>query len=172
MTIKLDLVNCVKDLYTMGYTSPVSGNHSIRLKNKSWMLITPSGIPRFELKQKDLVKVNLHTEKIVGFQEAKHRMVYACIHLQKNIYRKCNHTYSQSLHIRCCNICRTFSTHNRRSQDRSRRPRCGCKQAIWISALANMVSKIFDTEENVRAIIIRNHGVVTVGRNIHQACSS
>jgi L-fuculose-phosphate aldolase len=32
-----------------------------------------------------------------------------------------------------------------------------------------MVSKIFDTEENVRAIIIRNHGVVTVGRNIHQA---
>ena len=38
--------------------------------------------------------------------------------------------------------------------------------------LANIVSKVFEerkTREEVRAVMIRNHGVVTVGNNIHQA---
>ena len=38
--------------------------------------------------------------------------------------------------------------------------------------LANTVSRVFEeskTGEDVRAVIIRNHGVVTVGNNIHQA---
>jgi ribulose-5-phosphate 4-epimerase/fuculose-1-phosphate aldolase len=38
--------------------------------------------------------------------------------------------------------------------------------------LANIVSKVFEerkTGEEVRAVIIRNYGVVTVGNNIHQA---
>jgi ribulose-5-phosphate 4-epimerase/fuculose-1-phosphate aldolase len=37
LIFKVDLVKCVKDLYKMGYTSPVSGNHSIRLEDKNWM---------------------------------------------------------------------------------------------------------------------------------------
>jgi L-fuculose-phosphate aldolase len=36
--------------------------------------------------------------------------------------------------------------------------------------LANTVSRAFGKpHEKVRAVIIRNHGVVTVGNNIHQA---
>ena len=63
---KKTLVNCVKDLYRMGFTSPVSGNHSFRALNKKWMWITPSGIPRYNLHEKDLVKVNLETGKTLG----------------------------------------------------------------------------------------------------------
>jgi hypothetical protein len=33
---KKTLVNCVKDLYRMGFTSPVPGNHSVRVQNKKW----------------------------------------------------------------------------------------------------------------------------------------
>jgi L-fuculose-phosphate aldolase len=47
----------------MGFTSPVSGNHSFRVQNKKWMWITPSGIPRYNLHEKNLVKVNLETGK-------------------------------------------------------------------------------------------------------------
>jgi hypothetical protein len=43
----------------MGFTSPVSGNHSFRVLNKKWMWITPSGIPRYNLHEEDLVKVLL-----------------------------------------------------------------------------------------------------------------
>ena len=35
--------------------------------------------------------------------------------------------------------------------------------------LANAVSNAFEEEEEVRAVIIRNHGVVSIGNNIHQA---
>ena len=60
------LVNCVKSLYNMGFTSPVSGNHSVRIRNKKWMWITPSGIPRYNLQVKDLVRVNLETSETIG----------------------------------------------------------------------------------------------------------
>jgi L-fuculose-phosphate aldolase len=50
----------------MGFTSPVSDNHSFRVLNKKWMWITPSGIPRNNLHEEDLVKVNLYTGKTLG----------------------------------------------------------------------------------------------------------
>jgi hypothetical protein len=45
----------------MGFTSPVSGNHSFRIQNENAMWITPSGIPRYNLHEKDLVKVQLQS---------------------------------------------------------------------------------------------------------------
>ena len=50
----------------MGLTSSVSGNHSIRIQGKKSMWITPSGIPRYNLQEKDLVKVHLETDGIVS----------------------------------------------------------------------------------------------------------
>ncbi|HEY7569937.1 MAG TPA: class II aldolase/adducin family protein, partial [Nitrososphaeraceae archaeon] len=63
MNSKKTLINCVKDLYKMGLTSSVSGNHSIRIRGKNSMWITPSGIPRYNLQEKDLVKVKLDTSR-------------------------------------------------------------------------------------------------------------
>ena len=50
----------------MGLTSSVSGNHSIRIQGKKWIWITPSGIPRYKLQEKDLVKVHLETNRTVS----------------------------------------------------------------------------------------------------------
>ena len=50
----------------MGYTSSVSGNQSIRIPGKKSMWITPSGVPRYNLKKKDLVKVGLENGTILG----------------------------------------------------------------------------------------------------------
>ncbi|HYA82661.1 MAG TPA: class II aldolase/adducin family protein [Candidatus Bathyarchaeia archaeon] len=58
---KKTLVNCVKDLCRMVFTSPVSGNHSFRVDVE-----TPSGIPCYNLHEEDLVKVNLETGKTLG----------------------------------------------------------------------------------------------------------
>ena len=50
----------------MCLTSSVSGNHSIKVQNKKWMWITPSGVPRYNLQDKDLVKVYFETGNTVG----------------------------------------------------------------------------------------------------------
>lgn len=50
----------------MGVTSPVLGNHSIRIRNKKWMWITPSGVPRYNLQEKNLVRANLETSETIG----------------------------------------------------------------------------------------------------------
>jgi len=80
---KKTLVNCVKDLYRMGFTSPVSGNHSFKVRNKKWMWITPSGIPRYNLHEEDLVKVNLETGKTLG----RLKPSIEC-NMHKSIYKK------------------------------------------------------------------------------------
>jgi L-fuculose-phosphate aldolase len=169
LTTKLDLVNCVKDLYSMGYTSSVSGNHSIRLKNRSWMLITPSGIPRYEMKDKDLVKVNLHTEKIVGIRKPSiewhmHALIYKRISTINAIIHT-HSPYTLAIAISAEKFLHIIEEAKIVVGD----PIVIANKPSGSIELANMVSRIFESEENVRAIIIRNHGVVTVGRDIHQA---
>ena len=61
---KVELVNCVKDLYWMGLTTSISGNHSVRFGNR-WMWITPSGISRYKIHSNHLVKVHLKTAKYI-----------------------------------------------------------------------------------------------------------
>jgi L-fuculose-phosphate aldolase len=52
----------------MGFRSPVSGNQSIRIpKSNSWMWITPSGIPHYHIKEKDLIKVNLENGNTISY---------------------------------------------------------------------------------------------------------
>ena len=59
------LVQCVRELYGLGLTSSISGNHSVRFGN-DLMLITPTGIPRYNLKASDLVRINLQTGDVYG----------------------------------------------------------------------------------------------------------
>jgi L-fuculose-phosphate aldolase len=153
----------------MGYTSPVSGNHSIRLKNKSWMLITPSGIPRYEMKEKDLVKVNLQTEKIVGFRKPSiewhmHALIYKRISTINAIIHT-HSPYTLGISISAEKFLHIIEEAKIVVGD----PVVIANKPSGSIALANIVSRIFESEKNVRAIIIRNHGVVTVGKDIHQA---
>jgi L-fuculose-phosphate aldolase len=77
---KSELARCVRDLYSLGLTSPVSGNHSVRAGNRS-MWITPSEIPRYLLRTSDLVRMDLSTGRAFGKKKPSrehnmHRMIY------------------------------------------------------------------------------------------------
>ena len=87
------LVQCVRELYGLGLTSSISGNHSIRFGN-DMMLITPTGIPRYNLKASDLVRINLQTGDVYG--NFKPTIEWQ---MHRDIYRKTNsravvHTHS------------------------------------------------------------------------------
>jgi ribulose-5-phosphate 4-epimerase/fuculose-1-phosphate aldolase len=87
----------------MGFTSPVSGNHSIRIQDK-WMWITPSSIPRYTLKEKDLVKVHLESSK-TGSSGSKPSIEWRMhVSIYDKLEGKCYCSYSQSLYTCCCYI--------------------------------------------------------------------
>ena len=65
MSLKTELLNCVKTFYESGLNTAISGNQSVRAE-RIWMWITPSEIPRYKIKTADLVKVNLKTDEIIG----------------------------------------------------------------------------------------------------------
>jgi L-fuculose-phosphate aldolase len=172
LVIKVDLVKCVKDLYELGYTSPVSGNHSIRLEDKNWMWITPSGVPRYDLKERDLVKVNLDTGKSLGAQRPSIEWyMHASIYKRSAKINAVVHTHSPYT-LALAISAEKFQHVIEEAKVVVGNPIIVINNPSGSIDLANMVSKVFEekeTGEEVRAVIIRNHGVVTVGNNIHQA---
>jgi L-fuculose-phosphate aldolase len=174
LTAKTDLVKCVRDLYTMGYTSPISGNHSFRAQNKNWMWITPSGIPRYNLKEKDLVMVNIQNGKTASSQERKPSSEW---YMHASIYNRSTHinavVHTHSPYTLGIAISKEKFQHIlEEAKIVVGNPIIVPNEPSGSAELANIVSEWlenWDPAADVRAIIIRNHGVVTVGTSIHQA---
>ncbi|MFY9965586.1 MAG: class II aldolase/adducin family protein [Nitrososphaeraceae archaeon] len=165
------LINCVKSLYNMGFTSPVSGNHSVRIRNKKWMWITPSGIPRYNLQEKDLVRVNLETSETIG--KLKPSIEWQ---MHTSIYRRISrvnaviHTHSPYTLGIAISIADEFQHILEEAKIVVGNPVIISNKPSGSTELANAVSKAFGKpQEDIRAVIIRNHGVVTVGNDIHKA---
>lgn len=151
----------------MGFTSPVSGNHSIRIQDK-WMWITPSAIPRYTLKEKDLVKVHLESGK-TGSSGSKPSIEWR---MHVSIYDKLSkvnaivHTHSPYTLAAAISI-DEFQHIIEEAKIVVGNPAIIANKPSGSLELADTVSNAF--EEEVRAVIIRNHGVVSIGNNIHQA---
>ena len=151
----------------MGFTSPVSGNHSIRIQDK-WMWITPSSIPRYTLKEKDLVKVHLESGK-TDSSESKPSIEWR---MHVSIYNKLSkvnaivHTHSPYTLAAAISI-DEFQHIIEEAKIVVGNPVIIPNEPSGSLELAETVSNAF--EEEVRAVIIRNHGVVSIGNNIHQA---
>jgi L-fuculose-phosphate aldolase len=162
---KKELVECVKSLYWLGLTTSVSGNHSIRVRN-GWMWITPSGLSRYKIRPNNLVKVNLKTGKAFGnirpsIELNLHRNIYnnrqdvnAIVHTHSpftigiSISSKFQHVIEEARIV----VGDPVVISNRPS---------GSKD------LAESVSGAFQNRAT-RAVVIKNHGVVAVGKDIHQ----
>lgn len=155
----------------MGFTSPVSGNHSFRIRDKKWMWITPSGVPRYNLQEKDLVKVNLETGEATG--RLKPSIEWQ---MHMSIYRKLGkvnaiiHTHSPYTLGIAISAIEEFQHMIEEAKIVVGNPVIISNKPSGSTELANTVSSAFGTSQGeTRAVIIRNHGVVTVGNDIHKA---
>jgi L-fuculose-phosphate aldolase len=165
---KKELVDCVKDLYRMGLTTSVSGNHSIRFRNK-WMWITPSGISRYKMHPHHLVKVHLKSSKVFGNIRPSIEL-----NLHRNIYNKRQdvnaivHTHSPfTIGI---SISSKFQHVIEEAKIVVGQPVIISNKPSGSNDLAESVSGAFQKEgATTRAVVIKNHGVVAVGKDIHQA---
>ena len=159
------LVQCVRELYGLGLTSSVSGNHSIRIGN-DLMLITPSGIPRYDLKSSDLLRINLQTGDVYG--NSKPTIEWQ---MHRDIYRKTDsravvHTHSPfTLGV-------AISSNFRHVIEEAKivvgNPVIIKHLPSGSAKLAQEVSSIFGSSKT-KAVIIRNHGIVAVGGDIDEA---
>ena len=168
----------------MGLTSSVSGNHSIRIQGKKWMWITPSGIPRCNLQEKDLVKVHLETDRTVsrsnsGNSDSAKLKPSIEWRMHASIYNKLSkvnavvHTHSPYTLAIAISV-NEFQHIIEEAKIVVGNPVIIPNKPSGSIELANIVSNAFfegedKQEEQVRAVIIRNHGVVSIGNNIYQA---
>ncbi len=168
---KKALINCVKDLYRMGFTSPVSGNHSIKIENTKWMWIIPSGVPRYNLREEDLVKVHLKTGRSLGRLKPS---IEWYMHL--SIYKKSKvnaivHTHSPYTLGVAISVTNQFQHVLEEAKIVVGDPVIVSNKPSGSKELADIVSETFGRTDakKSRAVIIKNHGVVAVGNNIHEA---
>jgi L-fuculose-phosphate aldolase len=151
----------------MGLTTSISGNHSIRFRNK-WMWITPSGISRYKMKTNNLVKVHLKTGKIFGnicpsIEFNLHRKIYN----KRNDVNAIVHTHSPFT------IGVSISSKFRHVIEEARivvgEPVMIPNKPSGSNDLAESVSLAFQRDHSTRVVVIKNHGIVAVGKDIHQA---
>jgi ribulose-5-phosphate 4-epimerase/fuculose-1-phosphate aldolase len=164
----------------MGLTSSVSGNHSIRIQGKKWMWITPSGIPRYNLQEKNLVKVHLETDRTVSRGNSAKLKPSIEWRMHASIYNKLSsvnavvHTHSPYTLAIAISV-NGFQHIIEEAKVVVGNPVIIPNKPSGSIELANIVSNAFfegedkQEEEQVRAVIIRNHGVVSIGNNIYQA---
>jgi ribulose-5-phosphate 4-epimerase/fuculose-1-phosphate aldolase len=136
------------------------------------MWITPSGVPRYNLKEKDLVMVNLQTGKTLGSRKPSSEWyMHASIYNRSSLINAVVHTHSlYTLGIAISG--EKFQHILEEAKAVVGNPVLVLNRPSGSADLANIVSEEFENwnaTEGVRAIIIRNHGVVTVGTGIHQA---
>jgi ribulose-5-phosphate 4-epimerase/fuculose-1-phosphate aldolase len=159
-----ELVGCVKDLYAMGLTTSVSGNHSVRAGG--WMWITPSGVPRYAMRPSDLVRVDLKTGKAASrtkpsIELGMHRSIYsarpdvdAVVHAHSpftigvSISSKFRHVIEEAKII-------------------VGEPAVIANRPSGSAELASAVAQEF--KKGARAVVIKNHGVVAGGASIAHA---
>jgi len=167
LNLKAELVTCVKDLYTLGLNTAISGNHSVRFE-KIWMWITPSEIPRYKMKTTDLIRINMKTNAIMGKHKPSREWV-----MHKKIYENsganaivhCHSPFTLGV-----SISSNFTKVIEEADIIVGEPIIVENVPSGSVDLASNVSKCFN-DNSVRAVIIKNHGVVVIGENLDKARS-
>ena len=149
------------------------------------MWITPSGVPRYLLKQKDLVKVDLENGIPINSSNAddgrtsktlkpsSEWRMHACIYNKLKEINAVVHTHSPyTLAVAISE--NEFQHVIEEAKIIVVNPTIIANIPAGSTDLAYAVSNAFkegkeEKEKEMRTVIIRNHGVVSIGNNIHEA---
>ena len=162
---KRDLVECVKSLYTIGLTTSVSGNHSVRDRDR-WIWITPSGVPRYRMRADDLVRIDLKTGKVVaGRKPSLELNMHMDIYSSRPDINAIVHAHSPFT------IGISISSEFRQVIEEAKivvgEPAVIANRPSGSIELAEAVSGEF--KRGARAVVVKNHGVIAGGIDIHHA---
>jgi ribulose-5-phosphate 4-epimerase/fuculose-1-phosphate aldolase len=191
--IKSELVSCVKTLFSKGYVSSGGGNHSVRLRdgsNASHIWITPSGYPRSHLTVDDLVLIDIDGNMLRGdlrpsIEVPFHTQIYRVrddVSAVSHAHSPYSHALIQTLRIvevdghtgvfglNCSGLSSSPSQqlplsippviHNLLILE---------YRQLGSRALARLVGDAFSISNGVKILVLLDHGVIGIGRCIHEA---
>jgi L-fuculose-phosphate aldolase len=132
------------------------------------MWITPSEIPRYKMKTTDLIRINMKTNAIMGKHKPSREWV-----VHKKIYE--NSSANAIVHCHSpltlgVSISSNFKKVIEEADKIVGQPIIIENVPSGSLDLASNVSKYFN-DNSVRAVIIKNHGVVVIGENLDKARS-
>lgn len=147
----------------MGFTTSVSGNHSVRNGRSMW--ITPSGVPRYRMRPSDLVRVDLKTGRAAGRKPSIELQMHRSIYAVRPDINAIVHTHSPFT------IGVSISSKFRHVIEEAKKvvgePAIVTNRPSGSIELAKGVSDEF--KKGARVVVIKNHGVVAGGSDIHHA---
>lgn len=155
----------MKSLYTIGLTTSVSGNLSVRVGDR-WMWITPSGVPRYRMRTDDLVRIDLKTGKVVaGRKPSMELNMHINIYSSRPDINAIVHAHSPFT------IGISISSEFRHVIEE------GKIVVGELAVIANRPSGSIELAEAVsvefkkgaHAVVVKNHGVIAGGMDIHHA---
>ena len=144
------------------------GNVSVRQGNKMW--ITPSGIPYSELKENDIVEIDLNTEeKLKGDKKPSSEMkLHRLIYLEFSEINAVVHTHSVYASAFAASETEIPCYIEDQAQIIGGRIPVAEYALPGTEELAQNAVKVLK-EKEVFATLLANHGVVAIGRNLKEA---
>ncbi len=132
------------------------------------MWITPSDVPRYKIKSTDLIKINMKTNERIGKHKPSrewlmHRKIYENTGANAIVY--CHSPYTLGI-----SVSSNFEEVIEEATIVVGDPIIIENVPSGSTEHASNVSKCF-ADKKVRAVIIKNHGVVAIGRDLDQARS-
>lgn len=161
MGLKSDLASCVRDMYQLGLTTSVSGNQSVR--TGEWIWITPSAVPRYDMRASDLVRVCALSGKAMGNRrpsietELHVRIYQACPQINAIIHTHSPFTIAVS-------ISEEFPHVIEEARLVVGTPSVIPNSPSGSSELARAVAAEF--AKGVAAVVVKNHGVVAAAASL------
>ncbi len=163
------LVKCMVSLHRRGLMTGVGGNASIRIEGSEEVLITPSGLYKPELKEEDIVKIDLSGNILEGiFKPSIEWYFHTAIYRSRQDVNAVIHTHSP--------VTMGLALAGKKLEPIT------LEAAVMLADVPILEFRYPGTKElgelvgeNIlghRAVILQNHGVVAVGYDLIEAITT
>ncbi|GCF95864.1 fuculose phosphate aldolase [Enterococcus florum] len=160
------LVAYGKKLITDGLTTGTGGNISLYMREEKQFLISPSGIPYFEMETEDIVVMNLQGEVVEGVRKpSSEHELHAIFYRNRSDVNSVVHTHSE--------YATTFACLNQEIEPLhyligsiGEKIRCCAYKTFGSPELAE---EAFQQIKQDKGILLGNHGVLTIGDSLGKA---
>ncbi|MCS7098249.1 MAG: class II aldolase/adducin family protein [Candidatus Methanomethyliaceae archaeon] len=163
--LRKELVKCMKYLHTKGLISGIGGNASVRLSENE-VLITPSGLLKAELHPSDIVKIDMNGNVLSGFlKPSREGKLHIAIYRARPDVSAIIHAHNPFT-VGITLAGKKIEPVNYEAWTMFKDVPILEFKLPGSEDLANLVAQNIKSNS---AVILQNHGVVTVGKTLMEA---
>jgi L-fuculose-phosphate aldolase len=163
--MKSEIVRVMKSLYSRGLVSAIGGNVSARKPGSQEVWITPSGFFKGNLSPKDLVKIDLDGKVLYGKKPSKEWVMHTAVYKKRGDINAVVHSHNpltvalnlSGLEFRPPNIEAAAILKN------------VPVIPFQVPGTDKLGKEVFRKAGKAQAIILKNHGILALGRDLVEA---